>query len=501
MQEYHARAKTGIKLLLGRQVWTQVITFLAGIVIARTLNPAEVGLYIVSLSLVAIFGMFADFGLAPSFIQRKAELTDLDLQVGFTLQQILTSLLVVVLLLVGGAVAQLIYPDLPEVIWLLRVLSFNLYLTSWRSMSALQLERHLKYDRLANIEVVETLAYHGTTVILALCGMGVWSFIIGVLVQGCLGAVLMYLASPWPIRFRLDWQVSWQLLRYGIPFQFQSLMNSFGSWVTTIVVGRFVGASAIGYLTWASSNGRKPLLLTGSVMRVAFPHFSRIQDNLPEVERIVVRYLSGMLLIAGLWFTGIAVTCPGAVELVYTAKWVPAVPALIMYSGGLALDMMSWIVGVTLNSVGRIKFSTAMVTTRMALNLILTLLFIYLMRHGEAYNGVAIAYLVSSALVVPLMLRGLGRGVMTRILRQLAWIAVPVSLGVAGGLAASWATRFLPLVVQVASAGLVATALFALAAWFAAPAWARGMVQQRLGRFRRPPADAPAPAAPPEAKA
>jgi hypothetical protein len=53
-----------------------------------------------SLFLVGMFALLGDFGLTSSFIQRKDELTESDLQVGFTIQQILISLVVLALLLV-----------------------------------------------------------------------------------------------------------------------------------------------------------------------------------------------------------------------------------------------------------------------------------------------------------------------------------------------------------------------------------------------------------------
>ena len=481
MQEYHSKAKRGIKLLLGRQVVVQAITFIAGVIIARTMRPDEVGLYLVCLLMLNLLSLISDFGLAPSLIQRKGELTDEDLQVGFTLQQIVTSILIVLLLTAAPVIVRNVFPNMPQVIWLVRALSFNLYLTSWRAMSALQMERHLKYGSLAKIEIAETMTYQTLAVTLALAGFGVWSFIVAALAQGILGAVLTYLASPWKVRLRFDWKVAKSLIRFGVPFQFQAIMNSTGAWVTTFIIGRQVGPAAIGYLNWASSNGRKPLMVTDSVMRVAFPHFSRIQDNVQEVERIITRYLSGMFMLAALWLTGIVATCPGIVTLIYTEKWLPAVPALIMYAIALWFDMMGMIVGVSLNGLGRMRFVTQLVICRMVINVGLTVAFVYLMRHGNAYNGVPLAYLVASVLVVPLMLIGLGKGAVGRISAKLTWVLLPTALGVGTGLGVTAISRSLPLPVHVGVSGLAALVAFMAGTWWAAPDWLHDLAMSKLG--------------------
>jgi len=483
MQEYHDKAKRGIKLLLGRQIVVQVITFGGGIILARTLNPADFGLYVISSFMVNLFALIGDFGLAPSFIQRKQELTELEVQVGFTVQQILTTFLVLVMMIGGPYVARYLYPDLPQVVWLVRVLSFNLYLTSWRSMSALQLERHMKYDRLAKIEVGEILVYQTVAVTLALLGFHTWSYIVAVLMSGVFGTTLIYLAAPWPVRLKLDKTIASDLIRFGIPFQFQTILNSVGGWVTPLIVGRQVGPDAVGYITWASSNGRKPLMITDSVMRVAFPHFSRIQDDLAEVERIVVRYLSGLMMLGALWFTGIVVTNPGLVEFIYKPKWVPAVPALILYSLSLGLDMMSMVIGVTLNSIGRLNVTTKIVAIRSVLNILLAVVLVNSMSPANAFNGVPIAYLISSAITIPWLMSTIRAGAVWRISMGIIWIAVPTIAGVTGGLAVSWSTRSLPTIIHIAAAGITATLLFGLATWYVCPEWMKGKIASMAQRY------------------
>jgi O-antigen/teichoic acid export membrane protein len=486
MSEYNARAKRAIGQMMGRQVLLQCLTFAGGVVVARMLGPAPFGLYIMSSTVVGIFAMLGDFGLAPSFIQRKAELTPRDMQVGFTLQQLLTTAMVAILWVAAPLLSRWLYPDQPAVVWLVRALSFNLYLTSWRTMSAIALEREVKFGRLAGVEVLEVLVYQAMAVGLTLAGLGTWSYVIAAMSQGLLGTVLVYAAAPWPVRLRWDWAVARDLIRFGVPFQLQMVMNSAGGWVTPLVVGRVVGSSGVGLLYWAQSNGKKPMMVTDNIMRVGFPHMARLQGDPAEVERLVVRYLTFSVLAAGLWFAGVYCVTPVAVQWVYHDKWLPGVTALRLYAAVLPLDMLSMVAGMSLNGIGRVRFTTVAVGTRTVANVALTVLFVWLWRPTDRkFNGVPVAFLAASLLTIPWLLAALRPGAMRRVLLSQVWMAVPLGLGLAAGLLTSAGAGRLPLSAQVLLSGSAACLGFAVGTAAAAPAWLRAMAMRKL---RPPPA-------------
>jgi len=474
MSSIHSQAKRGIKLLMGRQVVMQIMTAAGGIVLARLLTPAEFGLYAIASYMVSIFALLGDFGLAPSFIQRKAELTERDLQVGFTLQQILTSVIVVALFLAAPWLVNF-YPQAPpETVWLLRVLAVDLYLTSWRAMSAIQLERNLQYERLAPIEVIEALSYQGLVVILALQGYGVWSFVWAVLVRGLLGTLMTYLVAPWKMRLCFDLDVTKEILGYGIPFQLQNLTQQMDGWITPLLVGSLIGPQAVGYLSWASSNANRPLVLVSNVMRVSFVHFSRVRDNQAEVDRLVQRYLTVLLLIAGLWFSVILVAGQGLVSWIYSDKWLPAVPALILYAIHLGSAVVGWVVVVTLNSLGEVKIPLQQVLIRISINIPLTILLVSLI----GFNGVPLGYLISTVFAVPWLFRGLGKETPKQVIGVV--VRVVLSIVAASAIGGLTLMLFLPTIPKALLSTAVTTCAYAIAVWLVSPKWLRESIVDRL---------------------
>lgn len=479
MNELNALAARGVKHLVARQAGVHVLTFTAGIVLARTLSPAEFGLFFIASFLVFAFALAADFGVAPSLVQRREELSDRDLQVAFTVQQVLIAVAVVALWLAAPWLAGL-YPDAPpETVWLVRALAASLYLTAWRSISVLQLERRLRFGRVAWIEVAEALVYHGAAVGLALSGLGVWSFVWATLARGLAGTALAFAAAPWPVRFAFDRKIARGLLRFGVPFQLQAVSNQLGSWIVPVLVGALVGPAAVGLLGWASANARKPLLLVDNAMRVAFPHLSRLQDDARELERMLGRYLAYLLVPSGLWLAVIVVSGPSLVPLVYTEKWSPAVPALALFATALPIDVFSWTAGIGLNALGRVGYVARVALIRgvvfigASVPLVLAI----------GYNGVPVAYLLTGLAGIPFYARGYGYGWLGRTAAGLSWILLPTVAGAAAGL--------LVLAAPVDGAAQPILSCLAVIATFAVATWRACPAELRPSRPRPKPAPAP----------
>jgi O-antigen/teichoic acid export membrane protein len=429
VSDLNARAARGIRALLGRQALVQVLTFGAGIVLARTLTPSQFGLYFIATFFVSTFAFFGDFGFAPSLIQQRGELEPRDLRVAFTLQLAATTAIFAVLV-VAAQWLVLLYPHAPHsVAWLIRALALQLYLTTFRSLSVLQLERRLRYGGVAAVEVAEALVFQGIAVGLALSGFGVWSFAVAVVARGLAGCAIAYSLAPWRVGLALDRATARRLLRFGLPFQLTSVAQQAGSWVTPVLVGSMLGPAAVGLLTWASSNARKPLMLVENVMRVAFPHFSRLQDDRAEVERVLSRYLRSLLLGAGLWFSLIVVSAPGLVPLVYGHRWASAVPALTVFAGALLFDTVAWLLGTTLFGLGEVAIVARANVYRTVVFVGLGVTLVLLV----GLIGVAIAALVSVAAIVPMLLARFRDG-RERLAQTVVVSGLPIALAVAGGL-------------------------------------------------------------------
>ena len=483
----HHRASKGMQMLFGRQVVTQVMGLAGGILLARRLNPADFGVYAIITFLVNVFTLVGDLGLTASYIQREAEIETRQLHLSFTLQLgLATFITLLVWLLAPWALHW--YPALSsEAVWMARAFVLTLYFPAFRSISAVQLERHLQYAPIARAEMVEMAVYQSAAVLLAFGGCGVWSFIVATLLRGLAGTVLLYCAAPWPIRLHWDKQEARRILGYSISFQMGGIMNAVGNWATPTLVGMLIGPQAVGYLGNATANANRPLVVVEAVMRVSFPHFSRMQTDAAQLKEVVITYICGFAWIVSLWMALLWAVGTPLIALVYSAKWIPSVSALKLFAAALPCEVVCWTMGFCYSAVNRNWVVVRIVGMRSLLMLMLAAILVP--RCG--FTGIAWATLLAAAFAAVLLLARFDRGFLQETLRRIVWIAFCVAGGTACGLLslqAIGASGWAHLLFQCVGGGAVTLGAYVGLSLLLAPAQYRrqasAMLQRATGTFR-----------------
>jgi PST family polysaccharide transporter len=301
----------------------QGVNLVAGIVLARLLSPEDFGVYGILSFLVVALAFLGDVGLGAALIQRPT-LTEDDLSTTFTIQIGLT-VFVVVLLLLFAPLIRWVYPSLPEAaITMIRCLALALFFSSLRTLPAITLERHLEFEKLAVVEIVETVVFQTTAVVLALMGFGVWSFIVAILLRGVMGVIVLYVISPYRPKFKVKRAVTFQLLRFGLGFQLNGLLNRLKDSEIFLFAGIYQGASSVGYLNWAWKYSSVALAWDESVSRVTFPLFSRLQEDKDHLRRTLNRAMQTVAIVIWPIQCLLISTASSFIPLVFTDKWMPA---------------------------------------------------------------------------------------------------------------------------------------------------------------------------------
>lgn len=450
--------------MLGRGVILQVLSLVGGIILARILTPAEFGLFGIVTFVVLVLAQWGEVGLAPSLIQRAGGIETRTLRVAFTLQLMLTAVGIVILWIVTPFVVGFYPVDPDQLAWLIRVLAANLFFQSLRSVSAVVLERSMRYRPLALVDMIENVVYQVVAIVLAWTGFGVWSLVAAVLGRGLAGASLMYAMARWRIGFALDWSLARDLLTYGLPFQAQGLIKKAREWLAPTLVATYIGPAAVGYLGWALRLGTKPaFVMTGNIARVSFSHFSRLQGDDEEQCRLVTRYVQLLSPIYLLWLAVLVVAGDRLVSFVYTDKWLPAIPALIAYAAMTYFSVFSWIATVALNARGEVMLVLKNSAARTALQLGLGVVLVFTF----GFVGVAVAAVVATAYLVTPLFRALRSGLLSEVLRSSTWGWAAF----AASLPAGWAARLLPgpTLAQILLPIAAATAAFTAVSWWLGP--------------------------------
>lgn len=385
------RSIAGVVALTSRTFILQLVAFASTILLTIFLTPSVFGLFYVVSAIIAFLGYFSDVGLAAALIQKKENLTREDLVTTFTIQQLLVGT-AVILALAGSSFIGGWYRLDESGIWLLRVLAIAFFMSSLKTIPSILLERELAFSKLIVPQILETLGFYMTAIILAWHGYGVTSFTWAVAVRAIVGLIGMYMIAPWKPGIGISIGVAKRLMKFGIPFQMNSFLALIKDDLLTVFLGRVLPLSNIGYIGWAKKWAEVPLrLIMDSVIRVTFPAFSRLQQDKVRLRLAIEKTLFGLsVTIFPITVAMIVAIKPLIAIIPRYGKWEPAVLSFYLFAVASAVASLSTPLTNALNALGYIKITLKLMVLWTTLTWVLTVALLPLL----GFNGVATALLL-----------------------------------------------------------------------------------------------------------
>ena len=374
----------------------QGLQFVTTIILARLLSPTEFGL----IGIANIFILFANtinqLGIASSIVQRK-EIDEGHLSTAFWINIITGMVLCVLMIFISFPAASFFRNDAAQPV--IATLSFIFILGALRIVQNAQFSRKLEFKKIARVEIWELFLNSVMTITLAVYGFKVWSLVYGRLFGVFMGVLIAWGQSTWRPKFIFNIKKFKELFRFGIHAMSVNILTYFGTNVDYIIVGRFLGASPLGIYTMAYNLVTLPRRKLSSVITgVAFPAFSRIQD---QHERFARNYLKMLTYISFFTFpllAGLCVLSPIFVRVLLGAKWLEAIiPMQIM----CVLGMLSS-VGTTMGSIFYAKGRPDLEFRVDFINIVLLVgCLLYTVRFGII--GVAVTVTILGCIMIPVV--------------------------------------------------------------------------------------------------
>ncbi len=275
----------------GLQTVFQIITLS---ILARLLQPADFGLVSVALVIVGFSQMFSQIGIGPALIQRK-ELELSHISTAFTASIIFGLLLAAVIFLLAPALAG--FFKMQPLVKVVRVMSIIFLVNSVSIVAESLLKRELKFKVIAKVQVLSyTLGYGAFGISLAFLGYGVWALVIANLAQAFIKSVLLLFSQPHSKLLQWDRPAFNDLIYFGGGFTIARICNYIGREGDKMVVGRFLGAGALGLYGRAYQLMAVPATIIGQVLDdVLFPAMAKVQH---QPDRLLKSYRRAIVLIA-----------------------------------------------------------------------------------------------------------------------------------------------------------------------------------------------------------
>jgi O-antigen/teichoic acid export membrane protein len=309
------------------QKWgREIITFITFIALSRLLPPEAFGLVAMATVFTAFIEIFIDQGLSSAIVQHP-EITDAHLDTAFW-ANILTGLIMTVAGIALSGVVASIY-DEPRLTPILIWLSVSFVVIALSSTQIAILQRELAFKSLAARSLAAAAVGGIVGVGMAFAGFGVWSLVGQNLSNGLAAAIVLWQASDWRPRLRFSKEHFKELFNFGISIVGSKILIFFNRRTDDFLIGYYLGPVMLGYYTI----GYRLLLViirlvTGIINSVAFPTFSRIQDNTERMRQAFYNVTQYTSLLAFPAFIGMAVLAPELVMAFFGEKWAPSIPVM-----------------------------------------------------------------------------------------------------------------------------------------------------------------------------
>lgn len=391
------KSLSGIVALTKRTFILQVVGFVTMFLLGIFLNTADFGAFGVVSAFISFLAYFSDIGLAGALIQKKEEVTDEDLATTFTIQQLMVCSLVIGALIFSGPISRF-YSLNTNGLWLFRSLLVSFFLSSLKTIPSVLLERRLDFNKLVVPQILETLAFNLVTLVLAWRGFGVASFTWGTLARGVVGLAAMYYVSPWRIRLGINRDVAKRLFRYGVPFQWNSILALLKDDLMFLFLGKILPLEQLGYIAWAKKWAEVPLrLVMDNVIRVTFPAFARLQHDAKVLGDTIEKALFGVALSIFPLYSGMLFFMLPFIHIVPRyGKWEPALLSFYLLGVTSVLASLSTPLTNALNAIGKIHITLALMVCWVVMTWVFALTFLNLF----GYNGFALALLTVSFTII-----------------------------------------------------------------------------------------------------
>lgn len=301
-------------------------------------------------------GYFSDIGLAAALIQKKEKPTLKEIRSTFTLQQILVIFTILILLLLTPLI-KTFYGFSDDGKILLYVFAFSFFLSSLKTIPSILLERKLEFTKIIIPQLVETLLFNIIVIFFAWQGLGIKSYIWAILARSLGGVITLYAIAPWEIGISFSFSELKRLLKFGVPYQLNTLLAVVKDKFMILLLGKLVGNEGIAILGWAEKWATMPLrYFLDNTQKVAFPTFARLQHDKAKLIKAIEKttYFLAVLILPAL--TGIAVLgYPLVHSIPKYLKWEPGLVPLYLYCFASLWGSFAVIITTIFNSIGQIK--------------------------------------------------------------------------------------------------------------------------------------------------
>lgn len=247
-------------------------------ILARIINVKSFGIVQAAMIVVGFANYISQMGVGPALVQKKS-LTDRHIRVGFTISLVLGTILGGLLYFLSDALA--IFFEIEELAKVFKIISLLFILESFIVISSSLLQRDMRFKEITLVEMISYFFGYGLTgIIFGYLGYDYWALLIAIFAQVTIKIscyTFLRKHSFIPLWRKPEFK---ELIHYGTGHTIARVANYFANQGDNMIVGKYLGAQALGFYGRAYTLMVRPYsLITDAIDKALFPAMSTVQDN------------------------------------------------------------------------------------------------------------------------------------------------------------------------------------------------------------------------------
>ena len=325
--------------------------FIVTMILARLLAPSDFGLLAMATVFANFAMIFSEMGISSALIQ-KQDAHDRHYYSAFWFNVAVGIFLTLVFVVCSPLIAW--FYKKPQLQPILMVISVNFFLSSFGVIQQTILTKEMDFKKLAVRDIVAVVASGIVGIYLAYHGFGVWSLVYQLIAYTLFSGIILWTVSPWRPKLVFAMQDIKDIFNFSANLTGFNIINYFARNIDQLLIGKFLGAQALGYYSLAYKIMLYPLQNISAVIgRVMFPAFSKMQNDLEKIRNNYLKMIKAISLISFPLMVVLFVLAPEFVRAVYGPHWEPLIILIRIFCFCGMTQSINTTVGNILLSQGR----------------------------------------------------------------------------------------------------------------------------------------------------
>ena len=326
MSNMRNKVTSGLVWSYGERIVAQMVSMVVSIVLARLLAPAEFAVIAIVEVFITVANVFVTDGIGNSLVQKK-DSDELDFSTIFYTALAMSVILYLILFGISPLIAR--FYEIPSLTAIIRIMSLRLIVAALNTVQHAYISKHMLFKKFFIATMFGAIASGIVGIGMAYSGYGVWALVAQYMTSTTVNAIILWFVSGWRPKLIFSFSRLNGMIGFGINLLVANLINAIYTDLRTLLIGKYYTSDDLAYY----NRGKQlPSLvvtnLNTAVGKALFPAMASMQDNKRRLKNVLRKSMQVSAFVISPMLLGLAACGKEIILLLYTDKWIHAVPFL-----------------------------------------------------------------------------------------------------------------------------------------------------------------------------